>query len=369
MSAQVFNLAVIGCGRIANHHFDAIRNHPNLKLLAASDLDEEKAKIYGHKLDVPYFTDYRKMLSERPEIQIVIIATPSGMHFEHALEMIVRYNKSVVVEKPTVLKHEELTKLYEAAIENKVNVFPVFQNRYNKAVQRVKKALETDELGKIVHASVRVRWCRPQRYYDLSPWRGTYAMDGGALTNQGIHHVDLLRYLGGEVKELSCKMKTLGASIEVEDTVAAALEFQGGATGSLEVTTAARPHDFEASISLVCEKGIAQLGGIAVNELQMFTPNPEDCPLFSEDFSGCVYGNGHFELYKDLASSLLGQKDFPISQLDCTNTMKLLHTFYVAAETQKWESPQSELTSKNLGKESEVLADLYRTLPKWRAAP
>ena len=96
--------------------------------------------------------------------------------------------------------------------------FPIFQNRYNAAV-KVKHALVNDELGDVRIVSVRVRWCRPQSYYDLSPWRGTYAQDGGALTNQGIHHIDLLRYLVGDIKSVHATMRTMGADIEVEDTI------------------------------------------------------------------------------------------------------------------------------------------------------
>ena len=150
-----------------------------------------------------------------------------------------------------------------------------------------------------------MRWCRPQRYYDLSDWRGTYSHDGGALTNQGIHHLDLLRYLGGEIDSVNATMSTLGAKIEVEDSVVGLLKYNRGAIGSLEVTTAARPDDFEASISIVGSKGLAQLGGIAVNKLEVFTPDPDSCTVHSDDFSdlpdrGRVYGRGHQSMYNDI---------------------------------------------------------------------
>ena len=119
--------------------------------------------------------------------------------------------------------------------------------------------------------NVRVRWCRPDRYYNLAAWRGTFSQDGGALTNQGIHHVDLIRYLFGEVDSVSATMKTLGSKIEVEDSVVATFNLKNGAIGSLEITTAARPIDYEASISVLCSKGMSQIGGLAVNELQVFS--------------------------------------------------------------------------------------------------
>jgi UDP-N-acetyl-2-amino-2-deoxyglucuronate dehydrogenase len=284
------------------------------------------------------------------------------MHFEHAVEIIEKYKKNVIVEKPTFMKYSHVTEAYRLANSNGVNVFPVFQNRYNKAVCRVRQAIQSGELGKLRIASVRVRWCRPQRYYDLAPWRGTFSMDGGALTNQGIHHIDLLRNLGGEVDRVSCKMHTMGAKIEVEDAGVAILEYKSGAIGNLEISTCARPNDYEASISLVCENGLAQIGGIAVNELQIFTPDPNECELESEDFSGNVYGHGHRKMYEDIVKACNKEKEYPVSEEDCTSTIKLLHGFYRSNETQTWGNLDDKEESINLGRSDEELASIYRTI-------
>jgi UDP-N-acetyl-2-amino-2-deoxyglucuronate dehydrogenase len=300
------------------------------------------------------------MLRKHPEIDTIVIATPSGMHFEHGMEMMEGYRKNIVVEKPTFMRPSHVRDAYSQARRSAVHVFPVFQNRFNKAVQRVKSAITSGELGKIRIASVRVRWCRPQRYYDLAPWRGTYAMDGGALTNQGVHHLDLLRYLGGEVKSVTAQMRTYGANIEVEDTAVATIQFQNGAVGNLEVTTAARPDDFEASISLVCENGLAQIGGIAVNELQVFTPKPDDCKTFSEDFSRNVYGHGHNELYASLARTLQGKAQYIISEDDCYKSISLLHAFYQSAAEHRNVEADDRALCDRLGEPDENLANLYR---------
>jgi UDP-N-acetyl-2-amino-2-deoxyglucuronate dehydrogenase len=209
--------------------------------------------------------------------------------------------------------------------------------------------------------SVRVRWCRTQRYYDLAPWRGTFALDGGALTNQGVHHIDLLRHLGGEVESVNASMRTFGADIEVEDTVVATVQFRSGAIGTVEVTTAARPDDYEASISFVCEKGLAQVGGIAMNELQVYSPAPAECRAHSEDFSRCVYGFGHEFLYQEIRDALLEGKPYSIQREDADNTLQLLHAFYCSEETGKSVKPGSE-ESVRLGRADEKLAKLYRTI-------
>ena len=248
-------VAIIGCGRISGHHSRSIIDTEGAELVAVCDLEITKADSYRDQFGAKSYSNYHEMLSENPAINTVVIATPSGMHFEHALEIITRYKKNVIVEKPTFMKPSQVLEVYSRAAEIGVQVFAVFQNRHNLAVTRVLKGLEDGELGAIRSLAVRVRWCRPQRYYDLAPWRGTFALDGGCLTNQGIHHIDLLRKFGGEVLKVSSVLRTFGADIEVEDTASAAILFEGGAIGTLEVTTAARPIDYEASISIVCENG------------------------------------------------------------------------------------------------------------------
>jgi UDP-N-acetyl-2-amino-2-deoxyglucuronate dehydrogenase len=366
MQKYIYHIAIIGCGRISGHHYRSIENVSGLKVSAVCDLEENKAKAYSDEFGVPYYTDYRKMFNELPEIDIVVIATPSGMHFEHAIEIMRVYNKHVIVEKPTFMRPDQLSEAYRVAKELSLHIFPVFQNRYNRAVQRVKKALHNGELGDIRIMNVRLRWCRPQRYYDLSPWRGTYSHDGGAISNQGIHHIDLLRYLGGEVEKVNAIMRTLGADIEVEDSVVATYTYNNGAIGSLEVTTAARPDDFEASLSIVGSKGLAQLGGIAVNKLEVFTPSPEDCITFSDDFSdlpdrGRVYGRGHQEMYEDIAAFLFKNIPYPVSQEDCLGSISLLHAFYVSGEISDWVEIAARHQSTKLGRTDEQLSDLYRT--------
>tara|TARA_B100000963_G_C22613527_1_gene666096 strand:+ start:161 stop:1249 length:1089 start_codon:yes stop_codon:yes gene_type:complete len=361
MNKNKINVAIIGCGRIAGHHCRSIKNIEGFNLVAVCDLVIEKANTFANEFNIQAYDNYKKMFFDNPNINLVVIATPSGMHFEHTIDIIKNHKKHIIVEKPTFMKPSQVKKAYEIAKNYNLEIFPIFQNRYNSAVQRVLSAISNNELGKIFCASVRVRWCRPQRYYDLAAWRGTFSMDGGSLTNQGIHHIDLLRKLVGEVKKVSSVHQTFGADIEVEDTAVAVFEFENKAIGSLEITTAARPDDFEASISLVCEKGLAQIGGIAVNELQIFTPNPEDCLKHSEDFSGNVYGNGHSKIYKDIYSYFDSKNPYPIDYLDTFNSIKLLNSFYISNENRKWVYLNQSMDSSKLGIDNKNLQDMYIT--------
>ena len=358
---KLFNIAVIGCGRIAGHNCRAIDITEGLKLVAVCDLDELKVNAYSEEFKVPGFTNYHKMFKKIQNIDIVAIITPSGMHFEHSIEILKRYQKHIIVEKPTFMKPSQLIEAYRVADSFGLKIFPIFQNRNNLAVQRVKSAIEQGELGEIQILGVRVRWCRPQSYYDLAPWRGTFSHDGGAITNQGIHHVDLLRYFGGEVKAVNATMRTLGSNIEVEDTVVSSFYYENNSVGSLEVTTAARPLDFEASLSVVGSKGLAQIGGIAVNELQIFSPSPSECEKHSEDFSDCVYGNGHQILYKDIYSNMNKGVPYSVSFNDCLGSIKLLNAFYQSDEISNWKIVDEPGESSRLGRIGESISELYRS--------
>jgi len=158
-------------------------------------------------------------------------------------------------------------------------------------------------------------------------------------------------------------MRTLGVNVEVEDTVVASFTYANNAVGSLEVTTSARPDDFEASISIVGSKGLAQIGGIAVNELQVFTPDSSACGEYSEDFSNCVYGNGHGLLYQDIYSSLNNDTIYPVTKEDCLQSIKLLHAFYRSDEKSEWQSVDEDGESCRLGRKNEVISKLYRSEP------
>ena len=361
MNERYARVAIIGCGRISGHHCRSIAQTPGAQLVAVCDLEWTKAEVYQKEFGASAYTNYREMLAAHPEINTVAIVTPSGMHYEHGLDIIQNYRKNLIVEKPTFMKPSQLEQAYAAAAKHGLKMFPVFQNRHNRAVRRVKQGIESGELGRIRLVSVRVRWCRPQRYYDLAPWRGTFAMDGGCLTNQGIHHVDLMRHFGGEVEKVCTSMRTLGAAIEVEDTVVGSVAFASGAIGNLEVTTAARPIDYEASLSLVCENGLAQIGGIAVNELQVYTPDQAACTPNSEDFSGNVYGHGHVKLYEEIVEVFRTGKSFSVSREDALASIQLLNAFYIADERAAWVDVAGSGDSQRLGRTDDALANLYRT--------
>jgi predicted dehydrogenase len=353
------NVGIIGAGRIAGHHLKAIKQNKAFRVSCICDLILEKAKYYSEIYKIPFYGHYSEMLEFHKDLDLVVIITPSGMHYEHAKDILKRFKKNIIIEKPTFLKTSQVKEIFNLGKKLKCKTYPVFQNRYNRAIQRLKRAILKEELGKMRIINVRVRWCRPQRYYDLSDWRGTFSHDGGALTNQGIHHIDLLRYLFGEIREINATMRTFGANIEVEDSVAANLIFKNNCIGTLEITTAARPIDYEASISIIGSKGLAQVGGLAVNELQIFTPKPSDCKTYSQKIPD-AYGFGHYDLYKDIALDMKKIRKFPIQYIDCYKTIRLLNAFYSSSEKNRTIEVDKITDSKQLGRKNEKISKKYR---------
>ena len=222
------NFALIGCGRISKKHIEAIQNIENAEIIAVCDIVEDRAKAVADSLGVRYYADYNDMLEKEPNIDVVNILTPSGTHAKITID-IAKYKKHIIVEKPMALKLEDADEMIKVCDENNVKLFVVKQNRYNVAIQKLREGIKKNRFGKLVLGTVRVRWRRDQNYYDLDNWRGTWWGDGGVLTNQASHHIDLLEWMMGDVESVMCMTKTQLVNIETEDTAVAILKFKNGA--------------------------------------------------------------------------------------------------------------------------------------------
>lgn len=355
--SKILKLGIIGCGRVAFHHADMLKGLEAIQLVASCDLIEEKAKSHAQKVHSRAYTNYRQML-DCEDIDMVVLVTPTGAHYDHVKDILNYKPVHILLEKPMVLRVAHGLELKALADKKGVKIFPVYQNRFNSAVQRVKSALVKGELGDIVLGTVRVRWCRPQRYYDLAPWRGTFSMDGGAHVNQGIHFIDILRYLAGEVEQVHSLFARLGAKLEAEDTGVSIVKFKNGALGSIEITMAARPDDFEASVSIVGSKGLAVIGGICTNKLETFSPLPADQATYSEEVP-IGYGVSHRRVYEMLAKAILDGGPAPVEFDDGLNTIKLLHALYRSNEERRWVGLDEQVESKRLGEHNDQLLSQY----------
>lgn len=334
--------ALIGCGRIAKKHAEIIGGGqiPDAALAGVCDINQAKARFYGEKYNVPWFADMHEMMGTiGGRVDVLSILTESGNHAANVLEL-ARYGKHYVVEKPMALTIEDADAMIQACDTAGVKLFVVKQNRYNLPVQKLRSALEEGRFGKIVLGTVRVRWCRDQRYYDQDNWRGTWAMDGGVFTNQASHHIDLLEWMLGEPESVFAKSATALVNIEAEDTGVAVIKFRSGALGIIEATTATRPKDLEGSISILGEKGTVEIGGFAVNEMRTWNfseVRPEDASALAtyRQNPPNVYGFGHVAYLEHVVDSIIHGKKALVDGLEGRKSLELIMAIYESVETGK----------------------------------
>lgn len=336
----MLKFALLGCGRIVKRHSELLgySQIENAQLVAVCDIVEEKAKKISEQFDVPYFTDLNEML-EQADIDVVSVLTESGYHAEHVIQ-IAKHKKHIVVEKPMALTLDDADAMINSCDEAGVKLFVVKQNRFNIPVVKTREALEAGRFGKLVLGTVRVRWCRPQAYYDQDSWRGTWAFDGGVLTNQASHHVDLLEWMMGEVESVHAMSTTALANIEAEDTAIVNLRFRNGALGVIEATTAVRPKDLEGSLSIMGEAGTVEIGGFAVNEMKVwnFTDEQDGDDDVLQRYSvnpPNVYGFGHQAYYEHVVDSILNNKKHLVDGLQGRKSLELINAIYESIETKK----------------------------------
>lgn len=332
---QTIRFALIGCGDIARKHVESINRIENAELIAVCDLVDEKAKEYGEKYKVPWFSDPYKMV-ETEDMDVISILTPSGTHVQIAMGLI-KYRKHFVIEKPLALRLEDADALIEACDIANIKIFVVQQNRFNPPIKKLKESIDKNKFGKLVLGTVRVRWCRTQDYYDKKKWRGTWAWDGGVFTNQASHHIDMLLWMMGDVEKVMAMCTTRLVKIEAEDTGVAILKFINGALGIVEATTATRPKDLEGSVSVLGEKGSVEIGGFYMNELKTFNfiDDKEDAKYTFETHGKTpeIFSWNHTEFLKDVVDSILNNKRGLIDGLEARKSLELINAIYESAET------------------------------------
>lgn len=336
----MLKFGLIGCGRIAKRHADLLGQGliNGAKLFGVCDNQADRADEFAERHAVKAFYDAAEMVSS-PDIDVVSVLTPSGMHAEHAI-LAARAGKHVVVEKPMALRLEDADAMISACDKAGVKLFVVKQNRFNVPVVKAREALDAGRFGKLVLGTVRVRWCRDQSYYNQDSWRGTWSQDGGVLSNQASHHVDLLEWFMGDVESVYARGATALVDIEAEDTAIATLKFANGALGIIEATNATRPKDLEGSLSILGETGAVVIGGFAVNQIQTWAFNESQSldDEVIENFSvnpPSVYGYGHQAYYDHVVDCLSNNRAALVDGLVGRRSLELINALYESIESQK----------------------------------
>jgi UDP-N-acetyl-2-amino-2-deoxyglucuronate dehydrogenase len=310
--------AIIGCGRIAPNHIAAIiNNSEKFEICAVCDISSKNIVklLSSFNLDgkVKTYTDYKEMIaSEKP--QLVAIATDSGSHAEIALNCL-NAGCNLIIEKPIAMSISDADMLIKAAKDNNVKLCACHQNRFNKSVQKIREAIEQGRFGKLFHGAANIRWNRAEDYYTQAPWRGKWQSDGGALMNQCIHNIDLLRWMmGDEITEVMAYTDNLNHSfIEAEDIGLALIKFKNGSYGIIEGTTNIYPTNLEETLYIFGEKGTIKAGGKSVNIIEewRFADEIGDVDEIKQEFCENppnVYGYGHTPLYADMADAITNDR-------------------------------------------------------------
>ena len=326
--------ALVGCGRISKNHIEAIAAHAaDAELVAVCDSKPEALAAAMASTSAAGFDSLEALLAGS-DADIVVLATPSGLHPQQAMQ-VAAAGRHVLSEKPMATKLDEGIAMVRACREAGVKLFVVKQNRLNATVQKVREAIQQGRFGRIFLSTVNVFWTRPQSYYDASPWRGRWDLDGGAFMNQASHYVDLLDWLVGPVDSVHAYTATLDRDIEAEDTGVMSVRLRHGGLASVNVTMLTYPQNLEGSITILGEKGTVKIGGTAVNKIehwQFADQRPEDADVLSANYdSASVYGFGHPLYYDNVIKTLRGQANAQVDGYEGLRSLEILIAAYRSA--------------------------------------
>lgn len=330
--------ALVGCGRIATNHFDAIAQHSaRCELVGVCDIDQAALARAAEATGAHPYRSLSEMLA-RSDADAVVIATPSGLHPEQAIQ-IAAAGRHVITEKPMATRWEDGKRMVGACDAAGVRMFVVKQNRRNATLQLLKRAVDKKRFGRIYMVNLNVFWTRPDAYYNSAKWRGTWEYDGGAFMNQASHYVDLIDWIVGPVESLQAYTATLARDIEVEDTGVISLRWRNGALGSMNVTMLTYPRNMEGSITILGETGTVRIGGVAVNDVQQWefaAPDEDDLLVREASYqTTSVYGYGHPLYYDNVIKVLRGEAEPETDGREGLKSLEVLVAAYKSARDGK----------------------------------
>lgn len=338
ITGRKIKIAVVGCGRISKSHFSSIERHSDhLELAAICDIDPAVLAEHTAKCKVPAYRDMEEM-AEKEQLDLVALCTPSGIHPDQAV-LAAKHKIHVMTEKPMATRWNDGVRMVRACDEAGVRLFVVKQNRRNTTLQLLKRAVMEKRFGKINMVHLNVFWARPQSYYDQgNGWRGTWEFDGGAFMNQASHYVDLLDWLIGPVEKVQAMMSTT-RDIEVEDTGVLNVKWRNGALGSMSVTMLTYPKNLEGSITILGERGTVRVGGVAVNDIQIWEfaeQKDYDAEIKTANYeTTSVYGLGHPLYYKNVIDVMSGNAEPETDGREGLKSLEVLIAAYLSARDGK----------------------------------
>ncbi len=326
-------IGLVGCGRISIRHVQSIAEIPEVRLVAVADIIPARTRRAAQDTGADCYDDYSRMLARR-DIDIVDICTPSGLHAEMAVQAL-QAGKHALVEKPMALTLRDADRMIAAARAANKKLCIVLQNRYNPPMQDLRRVVDEGRLGRLLLGNATVRWYRPQEYYE-DGWHGTLAMDGGALMNQCIHHIDALQWLMGDVASVFAFTGTLAHQMEAEDTGVVAVRFASGALGSIEGSTVTYPENLEGSVAIFGERGSVKVGGTALNrkvfwKIEGQVQHEVDLLVRDQVDPPSVYGTSHKAVFADMIGAIREDREPRTNAAQARKSVALVLAIYESA--------------------------------------
>lgn len=339
--SKALSYALIGCGRISPNHIAAAKEN-GFDIVAICDIVPENMTDKMLKFDLPksvkQYTDYKELL-QNEQVDLIAICTESGKHAPIALDCI-DAGVNLIIEKPMALSIEDADEIIRRAEEKGVKVSACHQNRFNKSVRVIRDAIEKKRFGRLFHGAAHIRWNRGWEYYSRAKWRGTWEQDGGALMNQCIHNIDLLRWMmGDEIEEVFAYTDKLNHPyIQAEDLGLALIRFKNGAYGLIEGTTNIYPKNLEETLYIFGQKGTVKAGGQSVNVIDEWNfsdalDDPDTIKREHHENPPNVYGFGHIPLYADVADAIKTNRAPYVDAYAGKRALELVLAIYQSAFT------------------------------------
>lgn len=336
--ARELGIGIAGAGVIGTLHAGALAGIDGASLVAVAEPREEAGQQLAAKHGARWYASFEELLAQ-PDVDLVILATPSGMHPEQAVQTATA-GKHIITEKPMAISGEGATRMINAAKANDVTLAVIFQNRLQPDVLKLRRAVERGALGQPVLGNALVHWHRTDEYYAANGgWRGTWALDGGgALMNQSIHTIDLLQWIMGGVASIQAQTATLTHAIEAEDTASAAVAFHNGALGAIQGTTSAM-QDYPVRVELIGDQGRAALTGGTLTD---YTGTVEltDALLTDEDrrlLDGWTpnegFGAGHHRQLREIIRAIREGGVAPVPGDEARKAVDIILGIYESART------------------------------------
>ncbi|MFN4235052.1 MAG: Gfo/Idh/MocA family protein [Bacteroidia bacterium] len=326
--------AVIGQGHIGKRHAEMIRRNPDCELVAVCDI-KTKEELDISNIAEAFYHDVDEMLSKHPEIEVVNICSPNGLHAQHALKAL-EAKKHVVVEKPMALNTRDCETIIYKSLQMHKNVFCVMQNRYSPPSVWLKEIVESGKLGEIFMVQLNCYWNRDERYYKKGSWKGTQELDGGTLFTQFSHFIDIMYWLFGDITDIQAKFNdfTHKHSTDFEDSGFISFKFVHGGMGSLNYSTAVWDKNLESSLTIIGEKGSVKVGGQYMDKVEYCHIKDYEMPELPPTNPANDYGhykgsaNNHHYVIENVVNTIKGRTTITTNALEGMKVVDIIERIY-----------------------------------------